>query len=47
MQPDFSEPNWTGYEVKAYGEVKGPAGAFMAYRVEIVRTQYESRAETA
>ncbi len=47
VRPDFSGPDWTDYEVKAYEEVKVPAGTFMAYRVEIVRTQYESHTETA
>ena len=47
LRPDFSGPDWTDYEVTAYEEVKVPAGTFMAYRVEIVGTQYESHTETA
>ncbi|MCY3703434.1 MAG: hypothetical protein OXG16_12220 [Rhodospirillales bacterium] len=47
VRPDFSGPDWTDYEVKAYEEVKVPAGTFMACRVEIVRTQYESHTEMA
>jgi len=42
VRPDFSGSDWTDYEVKAYEEVKVPAGTFMAYRVEIIGTQYES-----
>ena len=47
MRPDFSGSDWTDYEVKAYEEVTVLVGMFMAYWVEIARTQSESHTETA
>ena len=47
VRPDFSGSFWTDYEVKAYEEVTVPAGTFMAYRVELVRTQYEGHTDIA
>ena len=46
VRPDFSGRDWTDYEVVAYEEVTVPAGTFMAYKVEIVGTQYESHTES-
>ena len=47
VRPDFSGPDRTDYKVKAYEEVTVPTGTFMAYRVEIVRTQYKCHTEMA
>ena len=47
VRPDVPGSDWTDYEVKAYEEVKVRAGTFMAYRVELVRTQYKGHTDTA